>query len=220
LINQIFKIMRKILILLGIIFIANESLAQNYNILINEIYDLQGVQSSTTLIYYGLDFSLLKLVKPQYVTNENVLRKYFGAWLSFYHNKFPPQNLTKMLKFDQTFFNDNAVQIRIDSVPKNWVVFSTHNVKIDSISNTIRTYNLGQDKGLGFVIHPIEFNTLTMKSTCYFTFFDIVTKKILWIAEISVDVKGLGLTQPFGYGMIESTKVFINDLYKKNVKKK
>jgi hypothetical protein len=63
----------------------------------------------------------------------SILRKYLRAWLSYYYKNFPPQNILKKLKFEHFFVNENAIQqIRIDSVPKNWVVFSASIVTIDT----------------------------------------------------------------------------------------
>lgn len=213
--------MKKYLIILGVILISGRIHGQNNDVIKNEIYDIESIKNAKTLTYYGLDFSLIKFVKPQDSEKDEELRKFLGAWLAFYQKEIPPETFIKTrLKFKNYDFNDYSVQIRTDSVKKDWVVIATREITIDDISAVIRTYNLGNDNGLGFVIHPVEFNNLKKTTKCYFTFFDISTKKILWITETSgeLGIGIVGVTGLYGYGMVHCTLTYLDKVYSKGIK--
>lgn len=216
--------MKKIfLILISIAFfgkIDGQYIYTYTDILNNEMYDIEAIRSAKSITYYGLDFSLLKFIKPQNASEDKELRKYLGAWLAFYQKEIPPKNyLFRWLKFDKYYFNPSSVQIRIDSVPQEWVGITAPEITIEDVTNAIKTYNLGKDSGIGFVIHPVEFNNLEEEAKCFFTFFDIATKKVLWISETKGYVSGWGVTQWYGYAMIDCTKHYVDYIYRKNIRK-
>jgi hypothetical protein len=80
-------------------------------------------------------------------------------------------------------------------------------------ANTLTYY------GLGFVIHPVEFNHIDEIAKCYFTFFDIAAKNIVWICETTGRINGNGTTQWYGFAMVECTRNYIDQVYKRNIKK-
>jgi hypothetical protein len=210
-------------ILFGIILFSSAVCAQSKYVIKNEVFDLEQIENATGLTYYGIDFSLIKFVYPNEAFNDNFFRdKYLGAWLSYYHREIPPQKCIRIwLKFSDGFiFNSESVQCRIDSVAKDWVVSSQKNeVTIENISVLIKSYNLGEDTGIGFVIHPVEFNYIDKNTICYFTFFDIATKKVLWISETSATNDNYSITRSYGLGMVLSTKNYIDKIYKKTIER-
>jgi hypothetical protein len=215
--------MKKILLILAFILFCYKGTGQYIftytNILNNEIYDIESIKSVKSITYYGLDFSLLKFIKPQNANEDQELRKYLGAWLAFYQKQIPPKNyLFRWLKFDKYYFNSNSVQLRLDSVPKEWVGITAPEVTIEDVTKAIQGYNLGKDNGIGFVIHPVEFNNLEEEAKCFFTFFDIPTKKVLWISETKGYVSGIGVTQWYGFAMVDCTKHYIDYIYRKNIR--
>lgn len=216
--------MKKILLILAIVLLSYKISGQYIytytNVLNNEIYDIESIKNAKSITYYGLDFSLLKFIKPQNANEDQQLRKYLGAWLAFYQKVIPPKDyLFRWLKFDKYYFNAGSVQVRIDSVPKEWVGIAAPEVSMQDIKKTIQGYNLGKDNGIGFVIHPVEFNNIDEDAKCFFTFFDIPTKNILWISETKGHVGGWGVTQWYGLAMVDCTKHYIDYLYKKNIRK-
>lgn len=212
--------MKKCLFLLGILLFAGNIQAQYKEVLKNKILDLNTIAEAKTLTYYGLDFSLLKYVRPKASLSDDELKKYLGAWFEFYQKEIPPRNyLFRWLGFKHYNFDSNSVQSRVDSLAKDWVVITTPEVEMADIAIAIGSFSLKADSGLGFVIHPVEFNHIEENAKCYFTFFDIATSKILWISETTGNINGNGTSQWYGFAMVECTRNFIDLVYKKNIKK-
>jgi hypothetical protein len=212
--------MRKCLFILAILLIAEKAPAQYNEVIKNKIIDAKAVVNAETLTYYGLDFSFLKYVRPKMALEDDVLRKYLGAWFEFYQKEIPPRSfLFRWLGFKHYNFDSSSAQSRIDSVARDWVVVTTPEIEIEEIAETIKSYSLKGDTGLGFVIHPVEFNHIEENAKCYFTFFDIATRDILWIAETTGNINGNGTSQWYGYAMVECTRNYIDQVYKKNIKK-
>jgi hypothetical protein len=212
--------MKKYLILIAVILFSCKITGQNIVVLKNKIFDIKTIVNTETLTYYGLDFSLLKYVRPRVALNDDEMRKYLGAWFEFYLKEIPPRNfLFRWLGFKHYNFDSNSAQSRIDSVAKDWIVVTTPEIEIADIALEISSYNLKGDSGLGFVIHPVEFNHIEENAKCYFTFFDISTREIRWICETTGNINGNGTTQWYGSAMVECTKNYIDQVYKKNIKK-
>lgn len=212
--------MKKLVVAIGLIIISVNLSGQFYSTLKNEITNIDTIKNAKSLFFYGLDFSLLKFTNPKEALNDEVFRKYLGAWLSYYQKELPPrERIIKWLGFRNTVFDEYSVQSRIDSVVKDWVVNVAPEVKVSDISSVIKRYQLDQSDGLGFVVHPVEFNSIDERAKCYFTFFDISTREILWITEIRTYASGLGYTEPFGSGIIRCTRGYIDGVYKKKIKR-
>jgi len=212
--------MKKCLFLLVILLITGNTQAQYNEVMKNKIIDLKAVVNAETLTYYGLDFSFLKYVRPKMALEDDALRKYLGAWFEFYQKEIPQQDyLFRWLGFDHYNFDSNTAQSRIDSVAKDWVVITTPEIEIEDIAKAIGSFNLKGDSGLGFVIHPVEFNHIEENAKCYFTFFDIATRDILWITETTGNINGNGTSQWYGFAMVECTRNYIDKVYKRNLKR-
>jgi hypothetical protein len=221
--------MKRIVLVFVIILISIKIFSQDYDIygtkiydpvISNETNDLESVKNAKVITYYGLDFSLLKFIKLQNVMDDDKMRKYLGGWISYYHKYLPPYNyLFKKLKFDNYLMDYYSVQNNIDSVARNWIVASAKEVNINDISASIKKYDLEVSNGIGFVIHPVEFIESKGMTKCYFTFFEINTRKILWVSEIQGSGNGSGITQLYGRGMIVCTKNYIKNIYQKEIMK-
>ncbi len=191
--------------------------SQKKNIILIEKYDLSTVQNAKEVTYYGLDFSLLKFVSPTNAFNDNEIKeKYLGAWLAFYQKEIPPDKyLRKWLDFKEGFnFNPISVQSRIDSIANDWVIVTPTTVTKEQIIRAIQSYKLTENEGLGFVIHPVLFDEITKNVYCYFTFFDVKTKNVYWISETMAEGFGRGIKEIYALGMVYSTKLYIDKVYK------
>jgi hypothetical protein len=211
--------MKKILILSVFILFVTKTFGQTSNVITNEIYDLDKVKEGNVITYYGLDFTLLKFVKIRDAANDDKLRKYLGAWLSYFKkNESGEKLILSKLQFVRVIMDDYSVERNLDSVPQNWVVSSIQEVTIKDVEALIKAYNLKQNSGIGFVIHPVEFNDNEQIAKCFFTFFDNDTRKILWISETQGRTSGMGVTEWFGNGMLNCTKIYFNKILSKTLK--
>lgn len=131
--------------------------------------------------------------------------------------KFQPEKyLEKRANFkDNLTFDEVSVQRRIDSVAEDWILFVPTSVTKEQVIGTIESYNLSESDGLGFVIHPVIFDNVKEQVFCFFTFFDIKTKKIYWRSEIVEDGSGYGYKQTYGYGLVSCTETYFDWVFKK-----
>jgi hypothetical protein len=214
--------MKKILLLLGHLVLMYDLHCQNKHVLINEISNLSAIKSAQEVTYYGLDFSLLKFISPSNAfKDQEIKEQYLGAWLAFYQKEIPPEKyLRKWIDFKEGFnYNPGSVQIRMESISNDWVVVTPINISKDQVIETIKSYQLPENAGLGFVIHPVVFDEITKEVFCFFTFFNIKTKEIYWIVETKEEGMGIGLKQIYGLGLVQTTKYYVDEVYKKNLKR-
>jgi hypothetical protein len=214
--------MKKILIFFCLSILVFDSHCQDKYALINEIKDLSAIESAKEVTYYGLDFSLLKFISPSNSYKDQAIKEqYLGAWLVFFQEGIPEKYLRNMLKFkeEEFVYNQYSVQSRMDSISKDWIVVTPLSISKEQVFETIKSYNLPDKDGLGFVIHPVIFDEVSKDVYCFFTFFNIRTKEIFWIVETKEKGMGAGLKKNYGYGMTNATQKYLNEVYRKILKR-
>ena len=182
--------------------------------LLDELIDPEPINNANQLAYYGIDFSLLKLIKPEAINKDAILKeKHLGALIEYFHAKLPVENIKYFLKFNQFDYNRYSVQQRLDSIAEDWVVLGHKMPTSQDVKQVIMRYDLPENSGLGFVIHPVEFNDSEKKVICYFTFFDIQTKEVYAMGCTWDLPSNYGFTRGFGLGMVSCMERYLQFIY-------
>ena len=213
--------MKKILFFLCLSIFVFDLHCQDKHALVNEITNLPAIINAKEVTYYGLDFSLLKFISPSNSYKDQAIKEqYLGAWLVFFQG-IPEKYLGNMLKFkeEEFVYNQYSVQSRIDSISKDWIVVTPLTISKEQVIKIVKSYSLPENDGLGFVIHPVMFDEISKEVYCFFTFFNIKTKEIYWIVETKDKGMGPGLKKTYGYGMINATHKYLNEVYRKGLKR-
>ena len=182
--------------------------------------DINRVFNSTSLVYYGVDMSMLKLSNPMKIGQDNSVRHYIYAWISTFEKELPPDKyISKWLNMKNGFtFEPEDVQQRAELVDEKWIIRGDYSFSFEQLKEIIKSYDLNQSNGLGFVINAENFNKQHEYMTLYYTFFDIRTREILWTTKIKGVPGGWGMNGFWSNGLTNSLKIFIDKSYKKKYK--
>lgn len=159
-------------------------------VLSNEIRSPKAFENLSNVVYYGFDFSLHQWVEVNghsEVWHGAANKQLFLAeWADAYHERVPTvYYINKWFKLNGKFSYD-YVTVQNPSMlgQEKWVVEQHTEVSTQLIQQSINKYELNKKTGVGFVIHPVLYDANENHSTCYFTFFDLTNKEILWTAKI------------------------------------
>jgi hypothetical protein len=140
--------------------------------------DTKKVFGSPTLVWYGIDFSLAKMVGFGDESPTKMRDEYFKPW----NEVTIDMDLAKV-------FQKNGIIKDPTGVNKNNLARETSDLKAtdaseltkDAINARLQGMALGQKKeGLGAVMIAESFNKTSSVATVHIVFFDIATRGILW----------------------------------------
>ena len=182
--------------------------------------NIDKVFNSLSVVYYGVDMSMLKLTNPEKIGQDNFARHYIYAWISTYAKELPPEKyISKWLKKKDNFtFESEDVQKRTELVDEKWIIWEDYSFSLEQLKEIIQSYDLKQNSGLGFVINAENFNKKHEYMTLYYTFFDIQTREILWTTKIKGVPGGWGMNGFWSNGLTNTLKIYIDKCYKMKYK--
>ena len=159
--------MKKNLFVLALLFCATFLNAQ----------DTQKVFGSTTLVYYGINFTKAKMIGLGEESPHKIRDEYFKAW----------NEISIDMDLAKTF-QKNAVAKDPNGVSKLNLALETETLKTDKdtelskadIEEMVKTMPVGQKKvGVGVVLLVQSFNKTAEAATVYVVFFDIADRSVL-----------------------------------------
>jgi len=175
------------------------------------------VFQSESMMWYGLDFSKIKLLGPESFTDPQKIKEvYFRSMNDVIVAEIKKFNLGK-------FFRKSSVLVNLDVVKKN-----NENILVDGLISTdskyiefinrsmveklIKEYDCGTDNGLGLVFVMENFNKHEGQATASMlvTFFDIKSKKILLMERMVGKAGGFGFRN-YWVGAVYKVLKQIND---------
>lgn len=165
--------------------------------------------------YYGVDLSQCVLVNDRKIGDGPVIRnKYCPVMITEFNKLVPPRTLERWLGKKNIYFNSTEVQDLYKQMPDDWVKATANTLSVNEIAEHIKTYKLSTEDGLGFVIIPYTFNKYIERVSCYFVFFDIKTRDLLWVTTAQGASGGGGMVTHWTEGILNTTKCFIDKDYK------
>jgi hypothetical protein len=172
------------------------------------------------IIFYGYDFSHFKLAEAKRM--EKDISKYIPAWIRILNKFHDEKYLAKKLQKDKVIFDFEYTGGLIKKLDKNSLVsISKHIIPSDSVQSIINSYQLTQQDGIGFVVIVECFDKAAEKSTAYFTFFDIASKKIIMSSYFGIGhAIGFGLSEHWGTSLENTFYYYLDEGYKKELKAK
>jgi hypothetical protein len=181
--------MKKIMLVISLLSAISFSTAQTKS----EIF------SAPSVTWYGLDFSLIKLLGSSDFKDPNAIQhKYFKSINELIISEKKKYNLEKFFHKDTINYNLEVVNKNNDSV--NYTNLITDDSKYSEfiskpmVQELISKYDCGSDKGIGVVFVMENFDKMFKKNTASMivTFFDIATKKILFSERMTAEAGGFG----------------------------
>tara|TARA_B110000285_G_scaffold15998_1_gene15771 strand:- start:1526 stop:2332 length:807 start_codon:yes stop_codon:yes gene_type:complete len=167
----------------------------------SEVYD------ANTIVYYGLDFSNFGLTNPAKVGQEEMITKYFTAWMSEVNSFLSVSKLKSSLR-KKVETNLQPVQGRYKLIREEWISFGQHNFDTEKIKEIVKEYQLKKTAGVGFVLIVENFDKELDVVRVNYTFFDIATREVLYSMKIRGSARGAGMTNHWSRGILSSYYTF------------
>lgn len=177
------------------------------------------VFEATEITFYGYDFSHFKLAETKRMLDENIKTLVPGV-IGFLNEHTTENDLQKRFKKERVKFSFDHMQTVVKNIKNEDIVSMVkHNIHADSIQSIINSYNINEKEGIGFVVIVECFEKITKRSTAYFVFFDIASKKIIMSDYFGgKEADGYGLINYWGVGMNATFGKYIADVYRKRAK--
>lgn len=183
--------------------------------------NLSSLFSSETVYWYGLDLSLMKLNEiDKHNEVQRIVSHNLGHINDRFHAAINPSAIQKHIS-KSVIPQTKVTQDLINSIHPHELISTDYAFGIDKVQEHLRLMVLPQNEGLGFISCVELFNNpkgVSRFVTCYYVFFDIETREILY----AVKTKGLpgskgGYNRFWAVGLIETYNVFLK-YYKKQLK--
>lgn len=184
-------------------------------------YDISKVAQSRTIVYFGLDFTFLNLNDPKFLNLDEGMSNFSYEVSSAFEQRLPPSKyIKKWLKKKGGFtFAPDQIQDKHTPQDPDWISRKSHSVSEEDLKKHVSGYSIKDYHGLGLVLIPETFNKTEDFGTVYYTFFDIDTKEVLWIAKYKTPPSGYGIGHYWAGCIHKSFKHFIDGLYRRSMRK-
>ena len=153
------------------------------------------VFNSSSIVYYGLDFSNVRLIGSEGFTDPTEIKnRFFRSWNHLL--------LTEKDKYDlKEAFSKTDVEYDLDVTDErnttpnveDLVINQSYRLEESKIPGMVKQYKYDQTDGIGLVFIIESFNKTDQAGTLYVTFFDIATKKTLLVKKMGGKPGGFGL---------------------------
>jgi hypothetical protein len=154
------------------------------------------VFSTQEIVWYGLDFSKIKLIGPEGFTDPNEIKnRFFPSWNQLFLFEADKYDLKKTFK-KTTVINELSIVEERNKLPDASELVITTSYSIDEavVEEVVKQYKGGaQTEGVGLVFVMEKFDKTAEVGTMYVTFFDIATKKVLLSKKMGGKPGGFGL---------------------------
>lgn len=150
----------------------------------------------TPVVYYGIDFTLSKFIGSSGFNDPaHIVDKYLDG--------INQKIVREQDKYDMgIFFKRRDYDVDLEMLsgrnrsinPYDIVINSSHSISEAQIRELVSSYNPKAQEGIGLVIVMESLNKLREQATMHFTFFDIKTKEVIHVREVSAEPSGFGIT--------------------------
>jgi len=193
------------------------------------------ISAAKEIFFYGYDFSHFKLADAKRLfssqekdpagVNDHAgsgIKVYVSAWVGYLLNKMSDDYFAKKLKTNKVTFDfDYTFKVIKQLDDSDLVSLVKTSIPSDSIQDIVSRYEVKQKEGIGFTIIVECFDKEKERSSAYFIFFDIATKKVLMSDYFGTNhADGIGLTRHWGYGFHYTVNSYITNEFKSNVRSK
>lgn len=175
----------------------------------NDIYG-----SSAT--WMGLDFSLFSFVSSKKAGEEQKHLKYIPAWQEAFGKKVPEKKLAQWLG-KGVFHSDRSAEVLYtQNLNRPWITATNRSLSAEQVQAHLQTYRSSMH-GLGLVMLPGSFDETAGEMSLYIVWFDLDTRTIVSMQDISVKAAPSSMTARWLNGLVAATKKYVDQHYKKRM---
>lgn len=187
------------------------------NVTKGQTYTYDDIFKTNKIYFYGYDFTDFKVIEDKEIGNEHTF--IFGV-IQFMNDNRKEKLFEKILKKDTVIFDQNTVNDLNSKIPKYTIIASGkdilgHSITKDSLQNIVNRYNTNGKTGIGFVQIVECFYKPKKRTSVWFVFFDISSKKILDAYEnINPDADSWhGFSEYWSVGLSSAIGLYVSDHY-------
>lgn len=166
--------------------------------------------------WMGLDFSLFSFVSSKKAGEEQKHFKYIDAWQEGFRKKVPEKKLAQWLGKGVFHSDHGADNLYNQHLNKQWIVATSRSLSAEQIQAHIQTYR-SSNHGLGLVMLPGSFDETAGEMSLYVVWFDLDSRSIVNMQEISVKASPSSMTGRWLNGLYVATKKYVDQYYKKRI---
>ena len=176
----------------------------------NEVFFRQDI------VYYGYDFTYLKLSNPKKMNQSvKLIQEYFNDWNDVLSNRVGFDQLSKWMNKPHMLMGTPIFQYYFKRDYNNFVEYGNFCISIDDLQKIINSYVINESQGIGMVINLVNFNKAEEYSMKWVTFFDIATREIMFAVLTTGNAGGGGMVGHWAEGVEVGVRdMFIDEVYK------
>ncbi len=179
------------------------------------------VADSETIVWYGLDFSAVKLIGSEGFSDPyDIKNRFFRAWNRLIIDEADKYNIKKTFRKNVLEYETTVVEERNKLPNENELVTENdYSIKEEDVKKIVKQYKSEKFKeGIGLVYIIESFNKRASSGHMWVTFFDIASGEVLLTRRYSGDARGFGLRNYWAGSVYEVFKQLESD-YGKWLKK-
>lgn len=203
--------MYKFLMMLAVLlYFVNPTNAQKTYTSIEDVFNIQKIY------FYGYDYTNFKLADVKRMDED--VKKFMYLWIEHNREHVSEKKLPKWINKEFVPFNFTPTMEHNDKLTTPDLVCADKiTIPKDSIQSIVSKYQLPEKAGIGFVVIMECFDNAGKRTSAYYTFFDIATKKVLYNQYISArDGNNYNRVFDWGIGSVVAFKQFIGQYRAKN----
>ena len=168
--------------------------------------------SYDTLIYYGVDFSHVRVNDaPKISRSVEYSQVYPAAWIAYVEKELPPDGFVRRsLRFPIFIYRQQEISEKSIRVSPHLIIDYDNSISPDTLESIVSHYSLEAKAGLGLVLIPETFSKPKETATTWVIFFDIGSRRIIYKTIIYGKCSHMGYTAHWASGVVEGFKYFAN----------
>ena len=157
------------------------------------LFQVQGVKAQSPNVFFGVDFSLAKAYGIEESASE--LIEAFDKINNLFISEGSKYNPSKAFKSKDMKLTLAMVRDRIENIDKKELIVDTNDYLLmrKDIEEQVKDYNTGDAEGVGAILIADVLDKSQNKASYHAVVFDIRTKKVISVKQVSGKAKGFGL---------------------------
>jgi hypothetical protein len=167
--------------------------------------EIKAKGSYDTLIYYGVDFSRVRINdSPKISKNAVYSQTYPPAWIAYVEKEMPPDAYVRTVTgFGNFLYQPRDIYEKSMAVSPGFITGYDNSIPPDTLAAMVTGYRLYAKSGLGLVLIPELFSKPKEVACTWVVFFDVRSRKILSQAKTYGKCTHMGYTAHWASGVVD-----------------
>jgi hypothetical protein len=154
---------------------------------------MEYVYNQDHIHFYGLDFSYSKMIGEDFDNPRRIVNHYFEEWNALLFRERDKYNVAQYFDFKSAdYLYGTLTPVNRMVNPQELRTNKTHRIDRAKMFESVRGYELQEQRGLGMVIFVESFNEYTDRCKLYYAFFDLATRDMIILEPMEGETGGIG----------------------------